>query len=253
VEQLDNRTCNRFSAHLQEHGGKHGALKPASIWTYSKSVRQFMNWAKREGEKVAGEVKLNKLPQVLLEILSPEEIDKLEAAATNVRDALIIAVLSQTGMRRNELCGLTTRDLLTESGQDYLLVHGKGGRDRKVPVTPRLARRLRRYIVSRPADVDSKRIFLGLRRRPGGTIEPLTDSGVTQLVSSLGERVLGKKIGPHQLRHSMITMARRRHMDPMLIAKVVGHSSLQMMSRIYDHLDQSDSAAALMQMLRADD
>ncbi|MDQ6878701.1 MAG: hypothetical protein M3082_13640 [Candidatus Dormibacteraeota bacterium] len=69
VEQLDNATCNRFSVSLQEHGGKHGELQPASIWTYSKAVRRFLAWAKKEGEKVVGEVKLPKLPEAMPEIL----------------------------------------------------------------------------------------------------------------------------------------------------------------------------------------
>src|ERR1700682_3519059 len=57
LEQLDNRTCNRFSAHLQDHGGKKGKLKPASIWTYSKVVRTFLSWAKADRQELIGSVK----------------------------------------------------------------------------------------------------------------------------------------------------------------------------------------------------
>jgi integrase len=253
IDQLDNRTCNRFSAHLQEHGGKKGALKPASIWTYSKAVRRFLSWAKQEGETVTGEVKLNKLPQVILEILSPKEITQMEDAAATERDKLIIRVLADSGMRRAELVAITTRDLIEQSGKQYIIVHGKGQRDRQVPIQPSLARRLRKYIASRPKDVDSTQVFLGLRRRPDGTIQPITPSGITQMINVLGERALGRQAHPHQLRHSFITEMRRRHMDPILVAQIVGHTSLQMIMRVYDHMTPEDSHDALMKALRTDD
>lgn len=252
VEQLDNRTCNQFSAHLHEHGGKKGALKPASIWTYSKSVRRFLAWAKGEGEKVGGEVKLPKLPQVMLEILSTNEITELEDAAASERDKLIVRVLADGGMRREELSRITTKDLLEEGGKSYLLIHGKGGRDRKVPVAPSVARRLRKYISSRPKDVDSTQVFLGLKRRPDGTIRPLTPSGITQMVGALGERALGKPVHPHQLRHSFITEMRRKRVDPILVAQIVGHTSLQMIMKVYDHMTPADAHDELMRALRVD-
>jgi integrase len=258
VEQLDNRTCNRFSAYLQEHGGKKGALKPASIWTYSKSVRRFLAWAKQEGEKVTGEVKLPKLDQVLQETLSKQEVNQLEDAAASERDKLIVRLLADGGMRREELVKITTKDLLEQGGKFYLLIHGKGGgraakRDRQVPLSPSLARRLRKYIAGRPKDVDSTQVFLGLKRRPDGTIQPLTPSGITQAITALGERALGKRVHPHQRRHSFITEMRRRRMDPVLVAQIVGHTSLQMIMRIYDHLTPADAHEALMRALRADD
>src|SRR5579859_700304 len=253
VEQLDNRTCNRFSAYLQEHGGKQGALKPASIWTYSKSVRRFLAWAASEGEKVTGDVKLPKLPKVILETLSAKEINQLEDGAATERDKLIVRVLADGGMRREELTSITTKDLLEQGGKTYLLIHGKGRRDRMVPVSPSVARRLRRYIAARPKDVDSSQVFMGLRRRPDGTIQPLTPSGVTQMVSALGERVLGKQVHPHEFRHSFITEMRRKRVYPVLVAQLVGHTGLAMIMRVYDHLTPADAHDELMRALRADE
>jgi integrase len=253
IELLDNRVCNRFSAHLHEVGGKHGKLAPASIWTYSKSARRFLAWAKGDGQKVVGEVKLNKLPEQVHQIISRAEVTSLEDAAATERDRIVIRVLFETGMRREELVKLTTRDLFEQSGKCHLLVRGKGGRDREVPVSPALARRLRRYIAGRPKDASSAQIFLGLRRRPDGTIQPITPSGVTQMVSALGERVLGKQIHPHVLRHSMIAEMRRKRMDPILLAQLVGHSSMAMIQKVYNTMAPGDAHDALMQALRADD
>jgi integrase/recombinase XerD len=258
VGQLDNRTCNQFSAYLHEHGGKKGALATASIWTYSKAVRRFLEWAKAEGEKVAGEVKLPKLDELERDVLTTKEMGQLEDAAVSERDKLIIRVLADGGMRREELAKVTTKDLYEESGKNYLVIHGKGGgavarRDRKVPVSPRVARRLRRYIAGRPHDADSPQLFLGLRRRPDGSIQPLTPSGITQMVAALGERTLDKQIGPHTLRHSFITEMRRKRVDPILVAQIVGHRSLRMIQKVYDHMTPADAHDELMRALRADE
>ncbi len=250
VEQLDGRTLNRFSAHLSDHGGKRGKLAKASIWTYSKAVRRFLSWAKQEGEKVTGDVKLPKLPQTMVEILSPQEVRQLEDLATNERDKLIVRTLAETGLRRSELVGLTVRDLLDEDRRAYLLIHGKGSKDRKVPVQPSLSRRLRRYIAGRPRN---DRMFIGLRKR-SGNFEPLTASGVTQMVTGLSERAdLGKAVHPHTFRHTAATFMLKRGMDSILVAQVLGHSSLQMIQRVYSHLTPSDAHEALMAALATED
>ncbi len=255
VEQLDNRTCNQFSAHLQEHGGKQGQLKPASIWSYSKAVRRFMSWAEQEGERVPGQVKLNKLPRREVEVLTAREIEALENTAATERDKVIVQVLAQTGIRRAELVGLTDRDLVEQGGRSFLRIHGKGGRDRRVPLSPALARRLRKLIAGRPKDADTDRVFVALRKRPGAhSIEPLTESGITQMILGVGEKAgIERRVHPHMLRHTFATIALRRGMDSLMVAEVMGHSSLQMLSRVYSHTTPTDAHVALMKVLVAED
>jgi integrase/recombinase XerD len=253
VEQLASRDMDRLSAELIDAGGKRGTLRTASVWTYMKAVKRFLSWAGAEGENVKAEARLPKLQRRMVEILSQQELTKLEDLASTERDKLIVRLLAETGIRRAELAALSVRDLTDESGRNFLLVHGKGGKDRKVPVAPALARRLRRYINGRPAAVDTNRLFLA-RRRPGGAVEALTDSGVTQMITSLGERAdLGKRITPHLFRHTAATLMLRRGMDSILVAQVLGHSSLQMIQRTYSHLTPTDAHTALMKALQATD
>ncbi len=70
----------------------------------------------------------------------------------------------------------------------FLRLQGKGGRERQVPIMPRLAHRLERYATrTRPGDAGVDRLFLSLRRGVRtGTYEALTPSGVEQLVRALG-------------------------------------------------------------------
>jgi integrase len=120
-----------------------------------------------------------------------------------------------------------------------------------VPLPPALLRRLERYIKdSRPADTRSNQLFLGLRRGRSGDYEPLTPSGVLQLVTRTTDRAgITKRVYTHLLRHSFITNALRAGMSPILVAKVAGHSSLRMIERTYSHLTTDDAYNAMVEML----
>src|SRR2546430_15307375 len=102
-------------------------------------------WAKREGETVEAKAQLPKLPTKLVEVVSREEIQRMEDAARTERDKLMVRVLADTGLRVDELLGLRTTDLVEQNRNYYLRVRGKGAKDRLVPA-PRLYRRLRIYV-----------------------------------------------------------------------------------------------------------
>ena len=132
-------------------------------------------------------------------------------------------------------------------------VRGKGGRERLVPLAPVLHRRVVRYAErQRPRDVSSDRLFLSRRRsRLTGDYEPLTESGVQQFIRDLGERAaLRKRVHPHVFRHSAATHMLRRGMNPLLVAQVLGHTSLAMIQNVYAHLTPTDAHLALMSALK---
>jgi integrase/recombinase XerD len=112
-------------------------------------------------------------------------------------------------------------------------------------------RRLERYIRSgRPHDTNSDRILLSLRRGPSNTYEPITRSGVLQLVRLLAQRAgIRRRVHPHVLRHSWVTEMLRRGVNPKMVADVAGHSSLRMLESVYAHLSASDAYTAMMRAL----
>jgi hypothetical protein len=100
---LTSRLLDRFSAELLERPGKRGQpLAKDTVWTYVKAVRQLLSWANKEGEGIAANAQLPKRPQKLPEILSREEISRLEDAAGNERDALVVRLLADTAIRNDE-------------------------------------------------------------------------------------------------------------------------------------------------------
>jgi integrase/recombinase XerD len=143
--------------------------------------------------------------QSLLEVLSRDEIQALEDVAVTARDKLIVRILGDTGIRVGELVNLTTNDLINRDRNLYLRVRGKTG-ERLVPI-PRLSRRLQRYVDrGRSREAPTDRIFISLKRRPGGDYGALTPSGVEQLLQDLRQRAgVSKRVYPHLLRHSYAT------------------------------------------------
>jgi integrase len=255
LEGLSARQIDAFSVYLHEAGGKNRqALSRASVHAYARAVRGFLNWCEQEGEAVKAKPALPRLPRRVLDVLDRSEIAQLEGAAGSDRDQLIIRILADCGLRAAELCALAVSDIVRHDRQSYLRVEGKGQRERLVPLPPALQRRLDRYLRgSRPKAVDTDRLFVSVRRGRSGAYEPLTPSGVLQLVRVATARAgVPKRVHTHLLRHSFITNALRGGMNPMMVAQIAGHTSLRMIERTYSHLNQTDAYQAMLDLLAAE-
>src|SRR5207248_10069414 len=85
-----------------------------------------------------------KQPRRLPTILSVEEVARLIDSASNLFHRAMLMTLYATGMRRAELCQLKVSDI--DSQRMIVHIHqGKGGRDRDVPLSPKLLETLREY------------------------------------------------------------------------------------------------------------
>jgi site-specific recombinase XerD len=251
VSQITNRRLDELGAALQDKGHKQPDLSKATVWSYMKAVNRFLTWAKEEGEDVDARGRLPKLDRKVIEVLSRQEIEAMEHATATERDALIIRLLADTGMRIGELVALRTNDLTEKNHQHLLRIRGKGGMERLVPVPPALYRRLTRYATSkRPADVSGNRLFISSRRASSGLYEPLTQSGVAQMIRDVAEKAgIERRVHPHLFRHSAATYYLQRGMDSLLVAQLLGHTSLAMIQRVYSHLNTSDVHEAMLRAL----
>jgi integrase/recombinase XerD len=255
ADQLTQRILDRFTSHLYESGGRTGVpLSRHTSHTYIRHVRQFLNWARKEGETASdARPQLPTLPRRVLDVLSRQEVDQLEGAASAERDKLIVRILADSGLRVGELCGLRLDDMTRHERGALLKVRGKGSKERLVPLRPELARRVERFAKYRPVDAKGDQLFVSLRRGRDGQYDPLTPSGVGQLLRSLAYRAgITKRVHPHLLRHSFATEALRRGMNPIQLAQILGHSGLRMIDSVYAHLTVTDAYDAMMRMLAAD-
>jgi integrase len=252
-EDLTTEAVSHLRRRLYEQGGARGPVSGATANTYCRHIGYFLRWLHREGEtpepiriQVTAEASRAALA------LDADEIDAVLDAATNDRDRLIVALLADTGIRISELCTLRYDRLDRSQGAQLIRVLGKGGqglKEREVPlIRPGMLRHIERYIAATGGRTPERAyVFLGKRAdRRTGELEPLTPSGVQKLLRELRQRAgLEKPLTPHILRHTFITRALNAGVDPISIARGVGHRDLRMLMTHYDRRSTLDYARAL--------
>jgi integrase/recombinase XerD len=250
VDQLSPRVVDAFTTHLLEEGGSRGQLSKHTVHAYVRGVRGFLTWCAREGETVPAKPALPRIPRMVVDVLTRDEITAMENAAPTERDKIIVRVLGDCGLRAAELCALRPEDLLRNDGHTYLHVQGKGSRERLVPVMPQLFRRIERYARSgRPSDTYTERIFVSVRRGLSGVYEPLTPSGIGRMIRTTAKRAgITKRTYTHLMRHSFLTNGLRGGVSPLILAQIAGHSSLKMLEKHYSHLNVQDAYQAIAKL-----
>lgn len=260
--ELTTDVLNRLVVDLQGRESRHGKpLSSATIAAYMRAVRQFVRWLQKRqevGEEV--EVARPRQPKQEIDVLTPDEVQAMMAAATSVRDQTMIRVLWETGMRLSEALGLTEDDLIDEGrkGRFVRIRHrtraggAKGDSAREVPIRPATFTALRR-LTSRRSDTLTDRIFVTNRRRSGERVPLSTRQAEQALKVAAAEADITKRVYPHLLRHSMATHWMNTRRDPVTLQRILGHSDLTMISRTYTHPSNEDTYAAMMDYLRLDD
>jgi integrase len=241
VEDVTQRVVDRWTAGLHGRG-----LRPASSHSYTRTLNGFLTWARKDGAQVEARGQLPKLPQRVVRTLTRQEIQRVEDQASNERDALIVRLLADTGIRVGELCALRLGDLSPRMSQPTLLINGKGAKQRQVPLSPALADRLRRHVRRRASDARTDHVFLSRQRSRVGDYAPLQPSGVEQFVRELGVRAGIPGLHPHLLRHSYATHCLAQNMNIEVLRRILGHEDTTLISRTYGHLLTADLHRAAM-------
>ena len=184
VADLDARAFDAFNADLLNRTTFKGTnISKETVRTYIRPVRQFLTWAAQLGEPVKAKPALPRVRRAHRDVLNSDEIDQLEAAANGERNKLMIRILADCGLRIGELARLRVRDIVRSSNRGFFSVRGKGDRDRRVPVAPRLLVRVTRFASSLPSDASTDNLFLSSRRNSFGEWTPLNRDACRQCSS----------------------------------------------------------------------
>jgi site-specific recombinase XerD len=216
--QLQRRDLEAFARMLTEQQG----LAAATVNRRLSAVRGYYLRCQQDGllssnpaAHVRGPRRDPAPPRLAL---TPAQVQALMAVAytRGDRSALLVSLLFHHGLRVSEALGVTAEHI---DANGVLLVHGKGGRRRLVPLTP-------------PAHELSKR----LAAEPGTTLlrtrtsRPLDRAGAARLLRRLAQQALppdvAARISPHVGRRSMITAALRFGADHKEVMLLVGHQDL---------------------------
>ncbi len=167
-----------------------------------------------------------KRPKTLPTVLSRDEIDRLLQCTPNLKHRTFLMVLYSAGLRFSEAAHLRIVDI-DSARMQIRVTHGKGAKQRMVPLSPRLLSELRVYWREyRPTDL----LFPGNSKQ-----KTYADTSIQKAMKQSGRRAgILKRIYPHVLRHSYATGLLEAGVDLLTISKLLGHASF-VTTMIYLH------------------
>lgn len=141
------------------------------------------------------------------------------------RNAAIVTLLADAGLREGEIVHLRVQDvLLGERKGRVLVVDAKGNKDRTVPLSKDSVDVLKAWLVVRPAGgVDA--LFVGVRG------DKLQERGIQKLVAQLARDAGIEHVTPHQLRHTAAYRWVQAGATLNEVAELLGHSSIEVTRR----------------------
>ena len=206
-------------------------------------LRSFFRFLTLEGYIDVDPTELLESPKIglhLPEVLTVEEINDMIAAidpdkAGAQRDRAIMETLYGCGLRVSELVNLELSKIFADEG--YLVVRGKGNKERMVPMSEVSLTEIADYLHDRSLlDVKPGCENILFLNRSG---RKMTRVRIFQIVKSLAEAAgIRKNISPHTLRHSCATHLLEGGANIRAIQQMLGHESIAT-TQIYIHLDSS--------------
>ncbi|MEX0985359.1 MAG: tyrosine-type recombinase/integrase [Actinomycetota bacterium] len=205
---------------------------PASVRNRYTGVKQFFAWCLEEGEVTETPLRHISPPQIPENpppILGEDQIRALLKACRgpaieDKRDAAIMTMFLDTGVRLSELCGLSLTDVDLETRT--ITVLGKGARYRTVGLGVKASQALDRYLRIRRSHLhhEHPQVWLGLRG-------PMTPSGIRQTVERRGLMAGIEGLHPHQLRHTFAHQWLAAGGEETDLMRLAGWRSRQMVGR----------------------
>ena len=205
------------------------------------SLRGFYNWAQEEKYITQNPILLFENPRqnrTIPVVLSEKEVQRiLDVIPMNeqfsTRDKAIIELLYACGLRVSEACELKLSLLRIKDG--YIIVTGKGNKQRLVPIHEEAIKYLELYLEherpnTKPKTNDSDTVFLSNR---GGS---LTRQSIFMKLKRFATLAgIKKNISPHTMRHSFATHLIERGADLRVVQQLLGHESITT-TEIYTHI-----------------
>jgi integrase/recombinase XerD len=225
-DKLGPEQIRQYQAHLFQAK----KLAPATVSQYVSALRfLFVKTLRRHF--LAEYIPFPKSRKRLPTVLCPEEVTRLIDAACNLYHRTLLMTLYSTAVRRAELCRLKVQDI--DSQRMMIRINqGKGGRDREVPLSPKLLETLRVYFRWMQPQTF---LFPGTVKGVRADV-PITPNVVWLACRQAAQRAgITKRLSPHSLRHSCASHLLEAGADLRTIQVLLGHSRLQH-TLVYLHL-----------------
>ncbi len=229
-------------APAEDGNGGRPACSPATISRKTACLRSFYRHLRREElidedptATLTPPAKSRKLPQVL----SQAEVGKLldsarDADPISLRDRALLEIMYGCGLRASEAIGLEIGDVDMRRG--FVRPHGKGSKERIVPLGREAARAIDRYLRMGRQQLVGERIerklFVNFR---GGA---LTRQGLYKIIQRHAKAAgLEGRMSPHTLRHTFATHLLSGGCDLRSVQEMLGHADVAT-TQLYTHLSR---------------
>jgi site-specific recombinase XerD len=250
LEQIDAPMVVGFLTHLEKkrsNGASSSNVRLAAINSFMRFMEYRVPSALDQIHRILA-IPMKRTSTRLVRHLSAEEIQALLDAPKpvdwpGIRDRAMLHLCFACGLRVSELTGLRLEDL-TLQPHPSVLVHGKGRRERCLPLWKQTATALRAWLAVRGV-APTPEVFINARR------EPMSRSGFEYILekhaSTASKRCPSlsvKRISPHVLRHSCALTVLQATKDLRKVSLWLGHAHLQT-TEIYTRTDPSIKLEAL--------
>ncbi|MDI3280912.1 MAG: tyrosine-type recombinase/integrase [Bacillota bacterium] len=246
LHHLTRQTVRAFLLYLQDERRNNRFTMARKI----SSLRSFFRFLVREGWLAENPMEGIDRPrvnprQVLRRYLSFQDAQRLLAGTAETeepqtwRNLALLTVFIYGGLRVSELTALRLADVRWDEGALEVL-HGKGNKQRLVPLPPPALEILSEYLRRRPATSSP---FLFVNRQG----KQMNRSSVYFIVKQLVRRFgLDEQISPHRLRHTCATLLLEAGVDLRYIQEFLGHADIST-TQIYTHVSRSRLWQAILE------
>lgn len=215
-----------------------GALATTTAHRETGYVKAAYRYAARRGtvkSSPAAHVEAPKVPEKEPEVFSNAELRRMRQALSNDEEYKIFYGLAFTGMRRHELAQLKWSDFDPELG--YLVVTGKGGKMRRIPLHPKLVA-----------------IWRSLRGNDDDSIVSGTTRTINRHLNAVLRRagVNGGNRPAHRFRKTVATSLTEEGVSPDVIDKILGWAASSMRARYYSRLPEKALQDAIERLYASD-
>ena len=230
VQELSNKT--------QIKGDRSNKTTPRTVSRRISAARQFYKFIISEGireDDPTSTIEAPKQKRTLPKIMSEQEINHAitvaaqKGNAASKRLVTLLEMIYSTGLRVSELVGLPLSTYQADS--EFMIVEGKGGRERMVPLTPSAKKSLQEYVAVRERFVgegddgtQAQWLFPSKTSIKGH----LTRQRFAQMLKDLSKAAdfpMGK-LSPHAIRHSFATHLLQNVADLRAVQKMLGHADI---------------------------
>ena len=237
VENITLAVVRKFSLFMSSKG-----KKGSYINGLLKVVKVFIQYCYEEGYggfNTKKNFKWCKQEKAVIMAFTPDEVSKIMKSCKGrgylqLRDAAVLTMLFETGIRCWELCCIKPSDIHS----DYIIINGKNHKQRVVPITAALRKTMMRYELAKDNYFTLKSIddfyFLSFHGRQ------LTNCAVEHIIKRHGEGIEGVRVSPHTCRHFFAQQQIKMGTDLYTISRLLGHENIQITQTYLNSLRDDD-------------